>query len=50
MKNKYGADQVTAIGHRLGGGLAANSGIKKESLTIKQLDSVMSGKAFQVAK
>ena len=30
VKNKYGADQVTAIGHSLGGGLAANSGIKKE--------------------
>ena len=29
VKNKYGADQVTAIGHSLGGGLAANSGIKK---------------------
>ena len=29
MKNKYGADQVTATGHSQGGGLAASSGIKK---------------------
>ena len=29
VKNKYGSDKVTAIGHSLGGGLAANSGIKK---------------------
>ena len=29
MKNKYGSDKVTAIGHSLGGGLAASSGIKK---------------------
>ena len=29
VKQKYGADKVTAIGHSLGGGLAASSGIKK---------------------
>jgi hypothetical protein len=28
VKNKYGENQVTAIGHSLGGGLAASSGIK----------------------
>ena len=28
-QNKNGSDKVTAIGHSLGGGLAANSGIKK---------------------
>ena len=38
VKQKYGSDKVTAIGHSLGGGLAASSGIKKELLTIKQLD------------
>ena len=29
VKQKYGSDKVTAIGHSLGGGLAASSGIKK---------------------
>ena len=29
VKQKYGSDKVTAIGHSLGGGLAANSGIQK---------------------
>ena len=29
VKSKYGSDKVTAIGHSLGGGLAASSGIKK---------------------
>ena len=29
VKQKYGSEKVTAIGHSLGGGLAANSGIKK---------------------
>ena len=28
VKQKYGSDKVTAIGHSLGGGLAASSGIK----------------------
>ena len=28
VKKKYGSEKVTAIGHSLGGGLAANSGIK----------------------
>jgi hypothetical protein len=29
VKSKYGSDKVTAIGHSLGGGLAASSGIQK---------------------
>ena len=29
VKQKYGSDKVTAIGHSLGGGLAASSGIQK---------------------
>ena len=29
VKQKYGSEKVTAIGHSLGGGLAASSGIKK---------------------
>ena len=29
VKQKYGSEKVTAIGHSLGGGLAANSGIQK---------------------
>ena len=29
VKQKYGSDRVTAIGHSLGGGLAASSGIQK---------------------
>jgi hypothetical protein len=29
VKTKYGSDKVTAIGHSLGGGLAASSGIQK---------------------
>ena len=29
VKQKYGSDKVTAIGHSLGGGLASYSGIKK---------------------
>ena len=29
VKQKYGSKKVTAIGHSLGGGLAASSGIKK---------------------
>jgi pimeloyl-ACP methyl ester carboxylesterase len=29
VKQKYGSEKVTVIGHSLGGGLAANNGIKK---------------------